>query len=126
MSKLPRGEMNKQHTTGSEVELDSHWHGRPTPCGSAPGTAHHWGLRDDTPTDGDRHGTARLWRIEHAARFAGMSANLLEAGIARGEIPVTMRRVGPGNRRFVIAAELKAWLAPSAAIPAEDFFQGTK
>ncbi len=66
------------------------------------------------PAD-DQQGTARMWRIEAAARMAGMSANLLEAGITRGEIPITLRRVGPGGRRFVNIEQLKSWLAGAPA-----------
>ena len=77
-------------------------------------------------SDGEQepHGTARLWRIDAAASMAGMSANLLEAGIVRGEIPVTLRRVGPGGRRFVNIHQLKSWLNGTPTTD-EDLFQGT-
>jgi|GEM_PF-5359379 len=75
-------------------------------------------------SDGDNshEGTASLWRIEAAAKMAGMSANLLEAGITRGEIPITLRRVGPGGRRFVNIAQLKSWLSGAPAAPQENLF----
>jgi len=54
--------------------------------------------------------TPGFWPIASAARYVGMSARLLVSGIERGEIPVTLRRVGPGRKQFVNAEQLKAWV----------------
>ena len=71
----------------------------------------------------------QLWPIEGAARHVGMSADLLEAGILRGEIPAALHRVGPSGKRFVNAVQVQAWLdqPPAAgAVPAdENLFEGT-
>lgn len=84
---------------------------------------------NEHPNTGDNvqepQGTARMWRIEAAARMAGMSANLLEAGIDRGDIPVTLRRVGPGGRRFVNISQLQRWLDGTPATAREEnLFEG--
>jgi hypothetical protein len=81
-------------------------------------------MNEHHTSDGEqpRQGTARMWRIEAAAGLAGMSANLLEAGIVRGEIPVILRRVGPGGRRFVNIHQLKSWLNGTPTND-EDLFQ---
>lgn len=58
--------------------------------------------------------TPKLWPIEAAATLAGMTPNLFSKGIERGEIPVTIVRVGERQQRFVRAAELNAWLEPQS------------
>jgi hypothetical protein len=59
--------------------------------------------------------TPGLYPIGAAAREAGMSAALLEAGIERGEIPAVLRRVGPSNKRFVAIDQLRAWIREKPA-----------
>lgn len=51
-----------------------------------------------------------LWPIRHAAEYAGLSVNGLEAGIENGDIPVLMRRIGPSGKRFVNVEQLRAWV----------------
>jgi hypothetical protein len=89
--------------------LDTQWHGRTAPKMRLT-TARHWGLLGDDPTEGGAGGKAELCRIAEAAERAGMSADLLEAGINAGQIPVILRRVGLGNRRFVHRGQFEAWL----------------
>lgn len=61
----------------------------------------------DTQPHFDRPG---LWRLGAAARFAGLTPELFEAAAARGDIPVTVEKIGPKETRYVRVAELEAWL----------------
>jgi hypothetical protein len=50
-----------------------------------------------------------LIRLAEAARMAGISTDIFEAGVAKGSIPVAI--IKPGCRvRYVRAAEFNAWL----------------
>jgi hypothetical protein len=89
--------------------LDSQWNGR-TPPKARLKTARHWGMVGDEPTEGSANGKAELCRIAEAAERAGMTVDLLEAGILRGQIPVILRYIGRGNRRFIHIGQLEAWL----------------
>lgn len=61
--------------------------------------------------------TPKMWPIEAAAKFAGMTTSLFSKGIERGEIPVSIERVGERQQRFVRAAEVKAWIEPQRSFP---------
>ncbi|MBF6987243.1 AlpA family transcriptional regulator [Cupriavidus sp. IK-TO18] len=51
-----------------------------------------------------------LYRLAAAAAVVGISVDLLEASIKRGDIPVNLVRLGERGLIFVRAAELHAWL----------------
>ena len=65
----------------------------------------------------DYPNTPGLWRLAAAASHAGLSPRMFADACERGDIPVTVVRIG--TFRFVRCAELGAWLAsrrtPSAA-----------
>jgi hypothetical protein len=67
--------------------------------------------------------TPGLYPIERAARIAGMSSALLEAGIVAGQIPVMLRKVGPSNKRFVNVEQLNAWINEKPAADGNNLFQ---
>lgn len=58
--------------------------------------------------------TPGLWPLRQAARFAGLSVNGFVAGVENGDIPVTLRRIGPGGKRFVSVEPLLLWLSQAA------------
>lgn len=65
-----------------------------------------------------------LWRLAAAARMAGMSPDSLAALCERGEVPVTLERLGPRGLRYVRCAELNAWLqgrSTKTGVAADEF-----
>ncbi|WP_316150066.1 hypothetical protein [Cupriavidus sp. BIC8F] len=56
-----------------------------------------------------------LYRIAAAAAVVGISVDLLEASIKRGDIPVNLIKLGERGLVFVRAAELHAWLTGPVA-----------
>jgi hypothetical protein len=102
--------------------LETAWRGR-VPVKPNLSTARHWGLLGDEATEASAHGTAELCPLETAANLAGMSADLLEAGITAGEIPVVLRRCAFGNRRFVHVGQLKDWLSSRKAAAGANLFK---
>jgi hypothetical protein len=60
-------------------------------------------------------GAPGLWAIAAAASYAGMSVRLLVAGIERGDIPVTLRRIGKSRKQFVNAEQLQKWVNAPAS-----------
>lgn len=65
--------------------------------------------------------TAGLWRLAAAAKRAGLSPELFTKACERGEIPVSLVRLGE-RLVFVRAAELEAWLQPAAPLPEVNLF----
>ncbi|TFZ00665.1 hypothetical protein EZ313_19635 [Ramlibacter henchirensis] len=63
--------------------------------------------------------TPGFWPVRQAAAFVGLSVNGLVAGIENHDIPVVMRRIGRGGKRWVNVEQLRAWVAESAT-PASD------
>ncbi|MFJ1255985.1 helix-turn-helix transcriptional regulator [Cupriavidus sp. CuC1] len=57
-----------------------------------------------------------LYRIAAAAALVGISPDLLESAIKRGEAPLTLLRLGSRRMLFVRAVELHAWLQGVAAV----------
>lgn len=66
--------------------------------------------------------SAGFWRLAAAAKLAGMSPYKLAKACERGEIPVTVKRLGT-SLRFVNAAELNAYLSARAPQPEPDLFK---
>lgn len=54
--------------------------------------------------------SAGFWRLAFAAKVIGMSPYKLARSCERGEIPVTVVRLGP-HLRFVNASEFSAYLS---------------
>lgn len=66
--------------------------------------------------------SAGFWRLAAAAKLAEMSPYRFARASERGEIPVTVVRLG-AHLRFVNAAELTAYLANRAQQPEPDLFK---
>ncbi|QRQ86262.1 hypothetical protein [Cupriavidus oxalaticus] len=56
-----------------------------------------------------------LYRLAAAAALVGISVDLLESAIRRGEAPLELVKLGERGLLFVRASELHAWLKPTAA-----------
>lgn len=63
-----------------------------------------------------------FWRLAAAAKLAGVSPYRFARASERGEIPVTVVRLG-AHLRFVNAAELRAYLSNSTQQPEPDLFK---
>ncbi|WP_042886309.1 helix-turn-helix transcriptional regulator [Cupriavidus necator] len=62
-----------------------------------------------------------LYRLAAAAAVVGISVDLLEASIKRGDIPVNLVKLGERGLAFVRATELHAWLTgPVASVSPAD------
>jgi hypothetical protein len=65
--------------------------------------------------------TPGLWRLATAARYAGITPDMLARACMAGEVPVELVRVGP-RLRFVRAEQFQAWLAGNGK-PESDLFR---
>jgi hypothetical protein len=59
-----------------------------------------------------------LYRLAAAASLVGISVDLLESAIKRGDAPLELIKLGDRGLLFVRAAELHAWLKGAAAVGA--------
>lgn len=54
-----------------------------------------------------------LYRLSAAAAIVGISADLLESAIRRGDVRIDLVKLGERGLLFVRASELHAWLKPT-------------